>query len=163
MSDDVLIAVLGLVGVVGVGIVSTLGVVLGKLLELKKDQALTAVDAAEARRLSARTDESINHRSTPLSDRLDDVKTAVKESHKAVAAVAEKLAAQGRDLKEQRKDILGIREDNLSTREEIGLLHGDDREIRKDLADHIKDTAPMMPMLKELHKQYTTQRRPTRR
>lgn len=170
MSEEVLIAVLGLVGVIGVGIVSTLGVVLGKLLELKKAQAVTAVDAAEARRLSARTDESINHRDTPLSDRLDDVRTAVEESHKSVAGIAEKLAAQGaeqaaqgRELKEQRKDIIGIREDHLSSREEIGLLHGEDREIRKELSGHIRDTAPMMPMLKELHKQYTPRQRPPMR
>lgn len=161
-----MIAVLGVVSAVGVGMITTLGIVIVKLMDMKKTQTATAVDAAEARRLSARTDDSINHRGTPLSDRLDDVGAAVKEAHKAVAAVAEKLAAQGIEqaaqgveLREQRKDILGIREDNAATRKEIGLIQGAERDTREVVAEHIKDTAPLLPMLKELHKQYTPRTR----
>lgn len=169
MSEDSILQIaLAVISVFGVVMTAVIGRLTFQVGKVRKDATATAVDAAEARRLATRTDHSINNRDSPLSDRVDDLHKDVRAAVRTMTAVAEKLttqgvelSAQGVELREQRKDILGIRKDHLETRKEVGILHGEDREIRDVLTDHIRTTEPMLPMLKELHKQYTP--RPRRR
>ena len=141
--------------------VTTVGTVLVAWLALRKEMAKLGETATEAKHkaeeaavASHKTEQSINNRDSPASDRWDEI-------HADVKRVMDKQDQHGNLLEEHGRDIRGIRDSNLQTRKDIGLLHGEDRagrnetqRLRKDLTEHVEQTAPMMPMLEALYRQY---------
>jgi len=148
--------------------VTTIGTVLVAWLALRKEMAKLSETATEAKHkaeeaavASHKTEQSINNRPTSMSDRVDEVGSAVSDVSEAVKSIVSMLDSHGNLLEEHGRDIRGVRDSNLQTRRDIGLLHGEDRagrnetqQLRKDLTEHVEQTAPMMPMLEALYRQY---------
>lgn len=64
-------------------------------------------------------------------------------------------------LKELGRDVRGLREDHYETRKDIGMLHAEDRAgrretqgLRKELTEHLEQTAGLMPTLEKLVQQH---------
>ncbi|WP_313816332.1 DUF2746 domain-containing protein [Citricoccus sp.] len=135
-----------------IAVVSALAVVLAAAIPayitLRSKLMVIGRDAAEAKDQVANTHES------NLRDDLD-----------------EKFGALAQDLGEMRRDVSGIRADHQATRRELGQLHGEDRAARREAQQmreeardlrqrflaHTEETAPMMPMLRDLHHRYATE------
>jgi len=71
----------------------------------------------------------------------------------------ERHGEQMKALKELARDVRGLREDHYETRKDIGMLHAEDRAgrretqaLRQEFADHIEQTAPLMPTLEALQR-----------
>lgn len=133
----------------------------GKLADIAKsstaahtDAAAARTDAKAARAASEKTESSINNRDSPASDRWDAI-------HEDIRTIVDTQKEQGRTLKEQGRDLRGLQATAQLTRRTLGQLRGEDRiarqeteQLRVDLTDHVRQTAPMMPMLHDLHTRY---------
>ncbi len=110
-----------------------------------------AVAAAKA---SSKTEQSINNRDSPASDRWDAI-------HDDVRKIAAAQITQGELLAEQGKDIRGLQDTTQQTRKTLGHLRAEDRigrtdteQLRQDFTEHVEKTAPMMPMLRRLDQKW---------
>lgn len=134
--------------------VTTVGTVLVAWLALRKEMAKLGETATEAKHkaeeaavASYKTEQSINNRDSPASDRWDAI-------HDEVKGVADILADQGRDIR-------GLQETARQTRQSIGQLRGDDRLgrretelLRRDFSEHLEQAAERDRLIRDLHKQY---------
>ncbi|QEP08727.1 hypothetical protein [Glutamicibacter sp. ZJUTW] len=118
-----------------------------KIAELGKTASEAAHKAEEAATASHKTEQSINNRDSPASDRWDEI-------HDDVKSVKETLAEQGRDIR-------GLQDTAHLTRQSIGRLSADDRLgrretelLRKDFGEHLEQAAERDRLIRELHKQY---------
>lgn len=64
-------------------------------------------------------------------------------------------------LREVSRDVRGLRADHQATRKDLGLLWAEDRagraetqELRTDFQQHVAETAPILPVVKDLHDRY---------
>lgn len=127
-----------------VAIVAGLSAVMVALVgKLSFDMIKVKRSSAAAHHFAQKTESSINHRDTPMSDRIDAVMTAVK-------GVAATQATQGTTLKqvqetqvEQGRDIRGLRKDD-------GLMRGEVREVRKDLSEHLIQAEESMAVVRRM-------------
>ena len=138
----------------------------GKLAELGKTATEAAHKAEEAATASHKTEQSINNRDSPASDRWDLIHTDVRKIQEDVRKIQDSQIEQGDVLAEHGKDIKGIRDSNLQTRSDIGSLRGEDRagredtqRLRQDFTAHVAETRPMMPMLAALYEEYVQKKR----
>lgn len=121
---------------------------LGKTATAAKDKAERAAGAAvAAAKSSHKTEQSINNRDSPASDRWDAIHDDVK-----------KIAAAQR---EQGRDIQGLQETAHQTRKSIGRLTGEDRQahreieqLRTDFSEHLESAAERDRQIRELHQRY---------
>lgn len=140
MTETVILAIIG-------GVVTILTAIIGKLSvdvgRTKKDAKSAATDAksAAADAKEARVQVKNNH-DTNLREEGD-------ERHD------EQMTA----LKELARDVRGLREDHYETRKDIGMLHAEDRAgrretqaLRQEFAEHIQQTAPLIPTLEALQR-----------
>ena len=118
-----------------------------KLAELGKTATEAKHKAEEAATASYKTEQSINNRPIPASDRWDMI-------HDDVKSLKETLAEQGRDIR-------GLQDTAHLTRKSIGRLSADDRLgrretelLRKDFGEHLEQAAERDRLIRELHKQY---------
>lgn len=117
---------------VTVAVIGFIGILITAVL------GVLANDVKKVKRHAAATEHSINNRPTSLSDRLDVVLSAVED-------VKAQQESHG-------KDIRGFRQD-------IGELRGEDRRLRSQLSRQVEAMGPLMPMLKDLHQQYSTKQK----
>lgn len=147
----------------------------GKLAELGKTTkaAQTTAENAEkaasrasgaavaAAKASSKTEQSINNRSTPASDRWDAI-------HDDVRKIAAAQITQGEALTEQGRDIQGLQETAQQTRQSLGQLRGDDRlgrreteQLRQEFGEHLEQASQRDRLIRELHQQYVTRQPPS--
>ncbi|MCS3494051.1 hypothetical protein M2368_003079 [Arthrobacter sp. JUb119] len=123
--------------------ITTLGIILAALIAawfpLSSKLKVIGKDAKEAR------EQVKNSHDTNLREEGD-------ERHEATMSA----------LKELGRDVRGLREDHYETRKDIGLLHAEDRAVRretqalrKDFSDHARQTEAWTPMLRDLHNKYS--------
>lgn len=103
--------------------------------------------AVAAAKSSSKTEQSINNRDSPASDRWDAI-------HADVKVIAAKQREMGRDVR-------GLQDTAQQTRRALGQLRGEDRvarretdQLRQDLTEHVEQTAPM---LRRLHEKWADQ------
>ena len=152
------IATAGAVAVAWLGLKGKLAALQERAESAEKAATKASSAAVAAAKSSNKTEQSINNRSTPASDRWDAIHNDLRKVADSVRDIDTKVTEQGRDIQ-------GLRAEHQATRKDIGLLHGEDRatraetqEVRKDLQEHVRETAPMMPMLRDLHQRYAQQR-----
>lgn len=111
--------------------------------KLSFDMIKVKRSSAAAHHFAQKTESSINHRDTPMSDRIDAVMAAVE-------GVAETQASQGKTLKqvqenqvEQGRDIRGLRKDD-------GLMRGEVRDVRRDLSEHLTQAEESMAVVRRM-------------
>ena len=126
----------------------------GKIAELGKTATEAKHKAEEAAKASYKTEQSINNRDSPASDRWDAI-------HDDVKSVMEKQDRQGDLLADQGRDIRGLQETAQQTRQSIGQLRGDDRLgrretelLRQEFGEHLEQAAVRDRLIRDLHKKY---------
>lgn len=126
----------------------------GKLAELgqttkeaKSTAEQAAGAAAAAAKSSSKTEQSINNRSSPASDRWDAI-------HDDVRLIMDLQVEQGRDIR-------GLQDTARQTRKSIGQLRGEDRlgrreteQLRQEFGEHLEQAALRDRLIRELHQRY---------
>lgn len=132
-TTEVIVAIVGVIGAVMVALV---GKISFDMIKVKRS-------SAAAHHFAQKTESSINHRDTPMSDRIDAVMAAVK-------GVAATQMTQGETLKqvkdtqvEQGRDIRGLRKDD-------GLMRGEVRDVRRDLSEHLTQAEESMAVVRRM-------------